>query len=549
MVRNKTQEFSGQVISKRAKNYTWAIAALAGAGLVALVARTLVAGGGLASGDSAWLLQWTIDFRASKPGVVLEVAPPWETAYARVYGQSLTHSGLRLQRLKVAQNSRAIVAVTKRAGAFTVTAEFNIHLSPRSRQSNVPRAAKLTADQRELFLRAEPSIPADSVEVESALAQLAGDADTAALTEAVYEYATRLRHDARGRIDDVVEVLRSRQGTALGRARAMTALCRAARIPARIVTGFLLEETYAAVPHHWVEVLEDGVWRPYDPRYGYAGDLPGKYVPVKRGGESVFSIDESASPQARYVITRASIPAAISSGIEKNVFDVLDLTRLPPDTRSALAVLLLLPVGALITTFARNVVGVRTYGTFSPTLLAMAAIYVDWLTAAVVVGVVTVIGIGGRALLPGLRLAHVPRLSIVFTLVAIGMVLGVSLMAYGDYVAAGLVVLLPIVILTNLVDRVYSVADEDGLRVALVRLAWTAVVGLVCFLVFLNGRLGDALVRYPELHLFTIALIVSIANYRGRRLSNLRMLHWLTEPAGRNPRTKAAARRAPVTEE
>lgn len=57
--------------------------------------------------------------------------------------------------------------------------------------------------------------------------------------------------------------------------------------------------------------------------------------------------------------------------------------------------MLLLPMGALSIELFRQLVAVRIYGKFSPTLLVVTAVFVDWVTAKILLGLVTVFGVGG----------------------------------------------------------------------------------------------------------------------------------------------------------
>lgn len=70
--------------------------------------------------------------------------------------------------------------------------------------------------------------------------------------------ATTLRTSA-------TEVLESRRGVCQDFAHAMIALCRAAHIPARYISGFNPGE---GAMHAWVETLCDGVWHSFDPTHG-----------------------------------------------------------------------------------------------------------------------------------------------------------------------------------------------------------------------------------------------------------------------------------------
>ena len=103
-------------------------------------------------------------------------------------------------------------------------------------------------------------------------------------------------------------------------------------------------------------------------------------------------------------------------------------------------------------------------------------------------------------------------------------------MDYFSISPAGHVLLLPIIILTSLVDRLYKTLDEDGIKIALIRLVWTAIVGSGCYFILLQEQLGHLILAYPEIHLITIALVILLANYKYRKLSDFRYFAWLAEP-------------------
>jgi hypothetical protein len=69
-----------------------------------------------------------------------------------------------------------------------------------------------------------------------------------------------------------------------------------------------------------------------------------------------------------------------------------------------------------------------------------------------------------------------------------------------------------------IVERFYVTTQEDGMVVAVQRLAGTTVVGLCCYLVFQWRAVAGLLLVYPELHLFTVAALVLIGRYTGYQL-------------------------------
>ena len=139
----------------------------------------------------------------------------------------------------------------------------------------------------------------------------------------------------------------------------------------------------------------------------------------------------------------------------------------------------------------------------------------------------------------GLR--RTPLLGIVFTLVAISMTFVVSGFMHFDPTMDAIVVLLPVVILTMLVDRIYSIADQRGVRTAMIRLLWTAVAAFLSLLVLLQAEWSHWLVTYPELHALTLAAIILVGRCDCLKISQLTALIWLHEPEVIKPKKTGKA--------
>ena len=125
-------------------------------------------------------------------------------------------------------------------------------------------------------------------------------------------------------------------------------------------------------------------------------------------------------------------PYLTQSSDKQSIFDVFNFMRLPLDVRDELALLLLLPFGALITAFFRHLIGVDSYGVFTATLLALALIYANPVTTLIIVTITCSLAIAGRSLLPA-KLSQTPRLAIIFTLVAIFIAISMSLLHYLEF--------------------------------------------------------------------------------------------------------------------
>jgi hypothetical protein len=214
----------------------------------------------------------------------------------------------------------------------------------------------------------------------------------------------------------------------------------------------------------------------------------------------------------------------------RHPLNVLDLTRLPGGVHEVLLLLLLMPLGALVTSFLCTVVGIPTYGTFTPTLLALSFVYADWRSGLIVLVFVLTTGLISRTLLDRLQLLIVPRLSVVLTIIVLCMVAGVALLDRLEFTPGSRAVLLPLVILTMIIERFNLASEEDGVGPAIQKLGGTFAVGLCCYSVFAWAVVAKLVLLFPEIHLLTLGLLILMGRYKGYRWTELVRFRDLAQP-------------------
>ena len=488
--------------------------------------------GELPGGDSVWQINVYHEVEALEKGAEIHVPPPWDTIHARLFSQSLSHPGLHQRRTKEDRKLRDIVLVAPRQGYFTVETSFSMHVS--DVPFSEPKRAVPTEQDRSLYLASSVAVSVGTADMLQIVEDLTrSDLEPGQLIDELFNYVSNhIRIDNKASSDSEIAI-QIGWATGLGSVRALVALSRTAHLPARIVTGVNLHAPASQQPFYWAEVYDGDQWIAMDPVHGYLRELPPNYIPLRKGDSELVKTKEATVSDSEWRIVYDSEHPGLFSVNARKLTDIFNLNRLSPQSRETLAVLLLLPLGALATEMLRQFTGVRTYGTFTPTLLALAITHVEWQMALIVFSLVTFIGVAIRAIMPNLELQRTPRLAIVFTLVAISMAIVVSGIKYFDPRMDSSVVLLPTVILTMLVDRIYTVYDENGVRVALVRLFWTIVSAIMSLAILLQVQWGSWLVSYPEAHAITLAVVIMIGLYKGPRLMDVAALSWLREP----PRT------------
>jgi len=486
----------------------------------------------LARGDQVWRITYNVNFHALRAGARLRVAFPVDTAYSRLFRQELLYSGLAARRSQVPQSEvRDVALVTERAGPLHLAAQFDVQISPRAAARPAP-ARELTPQAMADALRSTRDIQADAKPVLDLLQQLRGEGGRQGdLVERLFKYC--LAEIVPGGDDaprDAAAAIEQKTAAPDGRTRAFIALCRAAKVPARLVAGFEVKEGVNVRPRLWAEVHDGRSWVPYDPQDGFARQLPPNFLPVQHSTEALVRGDQVQDLRAAFSIIPIPPPPGVVPPGRHHAVEILDLTRLPLEMHQALAIILLMPLGALVTSFFRTVVGIRTFGTFTPTLLALSFVYADWRTGLVVFAIVMVLGLTSRRLLDHLKLLMVPRLSVILTLVVLCIIFGVSVLDYYHLTPSVQAVLLPMVILTMTIERFYVSSEEDSLRFALRLMAGTVALGFCCYLILRWEDVGQVLLAHPEVHLFTIAALILLGRYTGYRLTELWRFRDLAKP-------------------
>jgi hypothetical protein len=215
------------------------------------------------------------------------------------------------------------------------------------------------------------------------------------------------------------------------------------------------------------------------------------------------------------------------------VWQRLSLYALRPAEQNLVRFLLLLPLAALLVSVFRTLIGVPTFGTFGPALLGLAFLDLKALRWGLVIFVAMVlVGWWMRRLLDRYQLLMVPRLSILLTLIVLLLVAVIVAASHWGVTATQYVSLFPLVILTHLVERFWTLEAEDSTLASFKTLAGTFVVSLAISLALAPDAVTTWLFRYPELLGFVLAAQFLLGRYTGYRLTELyRFRDLIEEPA------------------
>jgi len=325
-----------------------------------------------------------------------------------------------------------------------------------------------------------------------------------------------------------------RNGTASSAdaAQTISTLLAGARIPARIVRGIQLQDQVREarlVP--WLEIYDGNEWVFLDPQTGERG-LPPNYLAWWRGARPLLQVEGGSDASVGIAVRRNSVDAMLlaearASQRNSRMVEFSPLS-LPVQAQAVYAMLLLIPIGALIISVLRNIVGFKTFGTFMPVLIALAFKETELITGLVLFALLTSLGLMIRFYLEHLRLLLVPRLSALLIVVVL-LMLGVSILGHKLGFQTGLsVALFPMVILAMTIERMSIVWEERGATEAIQQGLGSLAVAALAYMVMSVGVIQHLVFVFPEVLLIVLALTLLLGRYTGYRLTELGRFRALT---------------------
>jgi hypothetical protein len=335
-----------------------------------------------------------------------------------------------------------------------------------------------------------------------------------------------------------VALLSEQLPTAEARAQFIAQLLAMRQIPARVLHGFELGETQSSIEMRpWLQVHNGTDWITIDLRTATDG-WPDNFFLWSASQQPTLVVDENPRAVVEFSVSRnlADAMATAERRLEVQNANLVNysLLSLPLQAQGVYRILLMVPIGAFIMLLLRNLIGVKTFGTFMPVLIALA--FRETQLIAGVALFVTVVGMGllVRFYMERLRLLLVPRLTAVLILVVLLMAL-ISVVSNRLGIEVGLsVALFPMVIMAMTIERISVAWEERGPGHALKEAGGSLVVASIAYLAMSWDKLEHFIFVFPEFLLILFAVTLLLGRYSGYRLSELFRFRALAREAEAN---------------
>lgn len=329
---------------------------------------------------------------------------------------------------------------------------------------------------------------------------------------------------AREEGDDRVQLIRDTTDASVSSPAEIAALLiEASDIPTRTAHGLKLTvDQRKAQFAKWLEVYTGEKWQAIDPE-GHHFGLKNDYIVWWYGSQPFYDVEGRANVDLTVSLrknTNNALTRAIwKSGELANVLLKFSFYNLPIETQIVFQVLLMIPIGGLVLAFLRQMVGIKTFGTFMPVLIALAFRETGLIAGVILFMLVVAIGLVIRNYFDHLKLLLVPRLAAVLTVVVIllsfiamitnqlGMVIGLSISLF------------PIVILTMTIERMTLMWEEYGSTQAM-KVGFSSLgAAIVAYFAMNNAALSYLVFAFPELLLVVLAITLLVGRYNYYKLT------------------------------
>ncbi|MDH5548168.1 MAG: UUP1 family membrane protein [Gammaproteobacteria bacterium] len=322
---------------------------------------------------------------------------------------------------------------------------------------------------------------------------------------------------------DALTALKLGEASCNGKGRLFVAIARKMGIPARLVGGFILNPGSKRTSHQWVELYINSHWVPFDTINNHFASLPSNYLTLYYEDKSLFKHTANVNFQYMFKTRTRMVPRTeAQEKLSESIFSIIHFYSLFEKvgiSQDLLKIVLMIPLGAFVVVVFRNVIGMETFGTFLPALIAAAARESGLFWGVIGFVLIIVVSASVRKVLDWLQLLHSPKMAIMLTTVVVVLLsLAVVGAELGMFELAH-VSLFPIAILAITAERFAILEAEQGILKSTRITLSTIVVIAACYTVMESIFLQSTILAFPELILIPIALNLWLGRWIGMRFS------------------------------
>lgn len=180
--------------------------------------------------------------------------------------------------------------------------------------------------------------------------------------------------------------------------------------------------------------------------------------------------------------------------------------------------ILILPVIATILSFTRQFIGIKAFGIYTPTIIALSFLGTGFVYGVLIFVLVLLIASLGRLIARKLGLLYLPRMALILIIVSLVILMLFLIGAYFKDIGLITISIFPILILVVLSEKFVAAQIERGNRAAIFLTVETLILSSLCYWIASWQTMKALLLGYPELILLCIVINIFLGRWTGIRL-------------------------------
>lgn len=189
---------------------------------------------------------------------------------------------------------------------------------------------------------------------------------------------------------------------------------------------------------------------------------------------------------------------------------------------NTIILLLMLPVIVTLIAIFKQVVGITTFGVYTPSIITLSFLALGLKFGLLIFFIIIFTGAILRKLLNRFHLLHIPRVAIILSLSSLIILMILGLGTYLGISSIATVAVFPMLIMTTLAERFVTALGGKGFYSALLLMLETLFMSLVCYWVVEWHYLQNLILGHPE-----IIFLLIVFNYGLGRWSGLRLMEYI----------------------
>ena len=187
--------------------------------------------------------------------------------------------------------------------------------------------------------------------------------------------------------------------------------------------------------------------------------------------------------------------------------------------QETVVLLLMLPIVATVIALARQIIGIKGFGIYTPLIISFAFLATGLKYGLALFMTILLVGTLIRLLVKKLRLLYLPRMAIVLTSVALAILLLFLEGAYSGRKGLIAASIFAVLIMVTLVEKFIVAQIERGARGAIILTSETLLLSIICYWIASWLWLQNLVLLYPLwIILGAIAVNIFLGKWTGLRL-------------------------------